>query len=101
VMLSRIALTEEDMADPALPYFSADSKRTDSRYGWYVPRYGRRCAELDALSPIVLRDRVEAAIRGYIDWPLWERCEKAERAEQSSLVDVMTAWNAALGRMTG
>src|SRR4051812_5059500 len=74
VTLRRLALTSDDVADPALPSFSAETKRSDTRYRWFVPRYGRRCWELDALDPNVLRARVEAAIREYIDWDVWERC---------------------------
>jgi len=67
----------------------------ESRYRWYVERYGRHAWELDAMSPPVLRDRVEQAIRGYIDMPTWERAEKVETIERASLVDVLTAWKAA------
>lgn len=45
----------------------ADTKRRDSRYRWYVYRYGARCWELDALSPVVLRERVEQAILERLD----------------------------------
>jgi hypothetical protein len=97
VTLRRIALTNEDVADPALPWFSADTKQTDTRYRWFVPRYGRRCWELDALDPNVLRARVEAAIREYIEWDAWERCAKAEAAERSTLGEFMDAWKATTG----
>jgi hypothetical protein len=92
VKLRRLALTIEDVADPALPSFSVETKRSDTRYRWFVPRYGRHCWELDALDPNVLRARVEAAIREYIDWAAWERCSLAEQAERQSLADVMNAW---------
>jgi len=98
VQLYRLALTNEDVADPALPSFSVETKRSDTRYRWFVPRYGRKCWELDALNPNVLRERVEAAIREYIDWPAWERCALAEQAERRSLADVMGAWQGAAGR---
>jgi hypothetical protein len=81
--LRRIALTAEDIADPALPSFAA--KRTDSRYQWFVERYGQRCWELDALNPNILRARVEAVIRECINWEIWERCRLAEVAEKDTI----------------
>lgn len=97
VWLSRLALTNEDVADPKLPSFSVDTKRSDSRYKWFVPRYGRRCWELDALDPNILRDRVKVAISAHIDQPAWERCARAEQAERQSLADVLGAWQNAAG----
>jgi hypothetical protein len=96
VEIRRIALTADDTVrlGPA-PSFSADEKRKDPRYGWYVRRYGQRCWELDALDPNVLRDRVEAEIRAYVDWDDWERCAKVEEAERASLLEVAGAWKGA------
>jgi hypothetical protein len=78
-----------------LPSFAADDKRKDPRYRWFVQRRGRRCWELDALSPVVLRERLEAAIREEIDWDAWERCLRAEQAETASLREVLGAWSKA------
>ena len=96
VEIRRIALTADDTARLGhAPSFSADEKRRDPRYSWYVERYGRHCWELDALDPNTLRERVEAAIREYIDWDEWERCAKVEEAERASLLEVVGAWNEA------
>jgi hypothetical protein len=98
VSIERVAINEDDTLPsglpdyPDLPSFPAADKRGDSRYRWFVENYGHRCWELDALSPPVLRERVEQAIRRYIDWEAWERCAKAEAAEQRSLSDVLSAW---------
>jgi hypothetical protein len=89
----RLALTESDIRDPKLPSFHAADKRKDPRYRWFVSRFGVRCWELDALSPVVLRDRLEAAIRAEIDWSEWDRCQVAEQAETASLRNVLTAWS--------
>lgn len=89
----RIALTREDVRDRGLPSFAARDKRKDPRYRWFADCYGTRCWELDALSPVVLRDRLEAAIRAEIDWDAWRRCELAEQAETASLRQVLTAWS--------
>jgi len=94
VELRRLALSPDDVADPSLPDFPADTKVKDPRYRWFVETYGRRCWELDALDPNVLRERVEGAIRAEIDWEQWERDGRAERAERRSLVDVLGAWKA-------
>jgi hypothetical protein len=101
VLIERVAITEHDTRPteltgaPFLPWFPADAKRGDSRYRWYVDTYGDRCWELDALSPVLLRERVEQAIRAFIDWDSWERCERAQAAEQQSLQEVLAAWKAA------
>jgi hypothetical protein len=88
----RLALTESDVKNPALPSFEAADKRTDPRHGWFVGRYGHRCWEVDALSPVLLRDRLEQAIRAEIDWTAWHLCEVAEQAETQSLRRVLTTW---------
>ena len=96
VEIQRIALTADDTTYLGYgPSFSADDKRKDPRHGWYVERYGRRCWELDALDPNVLRERVEAAIREFIDWDEWDRCAKVEEAEKASLLEVVGAWKEA------
>jgi hypothetical protein len=93
----RVALTEDDVDNTALPGFHVDSKRTDSRWAWFRHTYGTRCCELDALSPVLLRERVEESIQSYIDVDAWERCELAEAAERESLQHVLDNWQAATG----
>jgi len=91
----RLALTRSDVRNRVLPSFYAVDKRKDPRYRWFVRQYRHRCWEVDALSPVVLRDRLEAAIRAEIDWPAWHRCELAEQAETASLREVLGAWGQA------
>jgi hypothetical protein len=91
VDLVRIALTDQDTATD-LPSFATETKRLDARYRWYLKRYGARCWELDALSPVVLRDRLEGAILARIDHDAWRRADIAERAECESLASVLDAW---------
>ena len=55
--LQRIALTRDQLA--GLPSFPAVDQQKDVRYKWFVRNYGKRCWELDALDPNVLRDCVE------------------------------------------
>jgi hypothetical protein len=54
--------------------------------------YGPLCWELDALNPVVLRERVEKAIFGEIDTAAWGRCVLGERAEQDTLKSYMHQW---------
>jgi hypothetical protein len=79
--------------DPELPSFALDTKRGDPRHSWYRGAgYGPRCWELDALSPVVLRARVEGAILARLDRTAWERYVEAERVERESIVRSVSAW---------
>jgi len=91
VVVHRLALTEADTRS-GLPSFQTDTKKADPRYRWYVDRYGPRCWELDALSPVVLRDRVEQAILDRLDRAAWDRADVVERAEQESISTLLNAW---------
>jgi hypothetical protein len=93
--VERIALTADDVVDPALPSFDAESKSKDARYPWFTATYGRRCWELDALSPVTLRERVDQRIRSFINWDEWERCTRVEDAERESLAAFIGAWKGA------
>jgi hypothetical protein len=97
VEVVRVGLTQEDVIDLDRQglTFSTDDKRTDPRYAWFTARHGNRCAELDALSPALLRDRVRDAIEGYIDWDAWFRAEAVEKVERQSLFDVVGRWRKA------
>jgi hypothetical protein len=90
--IHRVALTETDVADSALPWFEADTKRGDPRWLWFTEEYGRACWELDALSPVILRERVEAAIVARLDRPAWDRYVEAEHLERESIVRTVSTW---------
>jgi len=96
--IRRVALTQADVQDPALPSFAAETKRGDPRWRWYRDHYGEHCWELDALSPIILRDRLAAAIRMEIEPHAWARCRQGEEAEQKSLKLVLEKWNHTISR---
>jgi hypothetical protein len=91
VDLIRLALTEQDTRS-GLPSFATETKRQDARFRWYLERHGARCWELDALSPVVLRDRLEQAIVERLDREAWERAAVTERAECESLATIVNAW---------
>jgi hypothetical protein len=86
----RLALHEGDLS--SLPSFSAETKRGDPRYGWFRAHYGGTCWELDALSPPLLRLRVEASIVYQLDLAAWSRAEITEAAECESLASILDAW---------
>lgn len=90
----RVALTSGDLERPDLidTAFPALDKRKDPRYRWFVANVGSRCWELDALSPVVVRDRIERAILKTIDRETWHRHDRVERAELASLDDMLAGW---------
>jgi hypothetical protein len=91
VNLIRLAIAPED-AVPELPWFDARTKQHDPRYRWYVEKYGFKSWELDALNPVILRQRVENAIRARLDLAAWHRAEVAEAAELESLKTILSTW---------
>jgi len=100
VQIIRLALSKIDTYVGNLPSFLAITKQKDPRYNWYVKRYGRDCWELDALSPVVLRQRVEGAIRERLDHDAWQRAEVVEAAEKESLTDILSRWPGISGQAT-
>lgn len=93
-LIQRIALSARDTLTDGLPWFPASDKRNDPRCAWFVENYGLRCWELDALSPAVLRERVESEIVELLDREAWERSLRLEAAEIESMRDVLDAWRA-------
>lgn len=95
VEVSRLALTGDDLnrVDMSGTSFPASDKRRDPRYKWFVEHVGDDCWELDALSPVAIRDRVETAILSMItDVAAWKRFKAVEAAELDSLQDVLGEW---------
>ncbi|MDE2457059.1 MAG: hypothetical protein KGL43_26000 [Burkholderiales bacterium] len=88
--ITRIALEKGDL-DP-LPHFDLEDKVKDPRYRWFAERYGSRCWELDAMSPVDLRNRVESVILGLLDKDAWDHAVKIEAAERESMRTVLTTW---------
>ncbi len=89
----RIALDARDVtADSELPWFPAADKVNDKRYAWFVENYGHRCWEVDALSPVVLRERVGEAIACMLDIGAWDRATEVEAAEKESMRSILGVW---------
>jgi hypothetical protein len=93
IEVQRIALTRMDTRDlgPEVS-FPVASKSKDSRFRWFLEHYGTDCWEIDAMSPVTLRERVEAAIVDRIDWELWNRAVGVEKAEHEMIVKACTTW---------
>jgi hypothetical protein len=82
--LYRIALIKSDLA--GLPSFPLETKKDDSRFPWYRDNYHPSiCWELDAMSPVALRQRVEHMILNFIDEEKWKRADRIEKAERESI----------------
>ena len=94
ILIRRIALRRDDVDD--LPHFDLASKRGDARHDCYRRFYGNRCWELDAMNPVDPRERVAGEIEQFIDWPAWERAQKAEAAEIATIDHVLGRWRQAI-----
>lgn len=95
--IERIALTADDVAPGTeIPSFAAESKAGDSRHRWFIENFGQRCWELDALSPALLRQRVENAILGCLDVDAWNHSVRVETAERESMSGFMDTWHASI-----
>jgi hypothetical protein len=116
VNVVRLGLTEQDAAG-GLPSFPVATKTHDPRFNSYVgchavhyapmstPRARRfvadlECRELDPLSPVVLRDRVEHAISDRLNLEAWNRAEITEAAERESLKTILNAWPGISGQVS-
>jgi hypothetical protein len=97
--IARVALVETDL--PGLPSFGAATKRKDPRYRWFVANYGHTCWEVDALSPVILRERVEAAIVARLDRAAWDRYVVAEAAELESIAAAVRSWHRLVAEPAG
>lgn len=89
----RLALDDSDIqADSKMPWFPASDKTADSRHQWFTKKYGQRCWEVDALSPPVLRDRLDQAISDTLDLDAWNHAVLIEQAEVDSMQSILGNW---------
>ncbi|TDY26125.1 hypothetical protein B0G81_6630 [Paraburkholderia sp. BL6665CI2N2] len=96
--LCRIALTHVDVSSDALPYFLAETKKSDARYRWFIRKYGEKCWEVDAMNSNDLRRRVRNSIVQHLDIDAWNHMVEIERVESESMQRIMGDWKRALGR---
>jgi hypothetical protein len=92
VKIKRIALVRGQLA--GLPSFKATEKCKDPRYKWFVKNIGKKCWEIDALDPNVLRECVEKEIKSLIEPNAWRRCQAVNEAERESVCEVLSKWAA-------
>lgn len=86
----RIAVLPDDTAN--LPSFNAATKKKDTRFKWYVSRYGLKCWELDAIDPNDLRSRVQEQIETRLNLLKWEHAKAIEAAEMESMREFHATW---------
>jgi hypothetical protein len=93
----RLALDDTDVTvDSTLPWFPVGDKINDSRYQWFVKRFGQRCWEVDALPPPVLRERLDSAIEAMLDVDAWEHAVRIEKQETDSMRNIMGYFKASI-----
>jgi hypothetical protein len=104
--IRRIALTKADTKAlgpttrfPASDKTDTAEKKGDSRHDWFVRNHGHWCWELDALSPKVLRERLEEAIVGALDQESWERYTLIEEVERKAIVETCQSWGSMSGQV--
>lgn len=90
--IKRIALRDEDVYYGSLPSFSAETKTGDSRFRWFVNNFGTKCWELDAMSPVVLRQRIQLEIASYLNLQAWIRAIDIEAVEKESMQQFHESW---------
>lgn len=91
--IMRVALNKDDIATGTdLPSFEVESKAKDPRYKWFVERYGRQCWELDALSPVKLRQRIDDEIVNLLDMDAWNHAIDVETVERASMESILGTW---------
>jgi hypothetical protein len=71
-------------------------KRTDSRAKGFLSQFGDSGAELDALSPAELEERIQAAITKHINMKTWLAGRRTEALERQSLDLVVKHWGVAV-----
>jgi hypothetical protein len=97
IEIRRIALTKEHTQSLGVATrFPASDKKDDTRYKWFVENYGEWCWELDALSPVDLRQCVEAAIEAELDQEEWDRYVLAEEEERKTIIETCSTWKSIL-----
>jgi len=78
----RLGLNESDFDEFSLVELPV--KKADSRSKEFVRKHGDRCAEIDALPPPALRDRIRTAIEKHVPREQWEKLRQVEAAEKAT-----------------
>jgi hypothetical protein len=92
IAIERIALLESDVFGGELPSFAAVSKSGDTRFKWFVDNFGNKCWELDAMSPVTLRECVQTSITCKLDLDAWYRAIDIEQVQKASMQQFHQSW---------
>jgi hypothetical protein len=87
----RLAIQPEDFTRHDL--IALPVKASDNRAKGFQDKYGDQCAEVDALPPTELRQRVQDAIESHIDQDRWERLRHVEDLEKQTVVSLVGGWS--------
>jgi hypothetical protein len=82
VYWQRLAVTEEDFADPGYLGFPVKKKGKAGAWRPYLTRYGDRCVEVDAIPSDEIRHRVESSILEHVDQYEWNFLKEQEERER-------------------
>lgn len=76
--------------------------KPSARSAGFTSKYGNRCAEVDALPPNELRERVRDAIESHIDQDRWQKLLRVEELEQQTILNLVGGWQKTdLGTFSG
>ena len=87
ITVERIALNMNQVHQYKPPPNPA--KSTDSRHGKYVAEFGTSSWELDALSPTVIRDLIDANVARYRNEEVWEESLEQQETGRGKLQEAL------------
>lgn len=86
----RLGVNQSDFADHNLVKLPA--KKKDRRYLKFQKEHGDDCAEIDAIPPNEIRDRVRNFIEGHIPQEEWKRLKDVEAIETESFASLLAGF---------
>jgi hypothetical protein len=90
IEINRLALNMDQIEQYEPPPNPA--KITDSRADKYIEEFGQESWELDALTPEVMSELIEAAVLAVRDEDAWAEAEAEEEKQRQQLVKVSAKW---------
>lgn len=88
IQYKRVALTAEQISYYELPHVPRQLKLTDRRAKKHIARFGELAVELDALSPVILKEIIVKAIESELDMRLFQKEQELYREELEKLSSV-------------
>lgn len=90
VCWTRLAVNADDFDEFNL--IRLPVKRTATRARAFIQEHGVYVAEVDAIPPAELRQRIQDAIESHIDQDRWARLKRTEELEKDRLIDLIGQW---------